>query len=135
MELSVKITATQLKKGMKTFLGQEVKSQKENPFCFVPANGDNVRINEGFWLVEYHDGYREVWTTEQIKKNAKPIEKYDIDLDALEKVAGDKNITTEEVMDLVFKSGITISSEQPQSTEVAEDVRIEDEDNENPQSE
>lgn len=73
MELSVKITATQLTKGMKSFLGQEVRG-KESPFCFVPANGDNVRVNEGFWLVEYHDGYREVWSTEQIEANAKPCE-------------------------------------------------------------
>lgn len=81
MELSLKITATQLTKGIETFLGQEVRSPKENPFCFVPANGDNIRVNEGFWLVEYHDGYREVWSTEQIKENAGYIESTEQDED------------------------------------------------------
>ena len=70
MELSVKITATQLTKGMETFLGQEVKDQKGNPFCFVPANGDNIKVHEDFWLVEYYDGYREVWSTDQLENNA-----------------------------------------------------------------
>src|SRR6185312_1137318 len=74
MELSLKIVATQLKKGNQEFLGQEVKSPKENPFVHVPYAGTLLLVNEGFWLVEYHDGTREVWSTEQIEANTSPIE-------------------------------------------------------------
>lgn len=74
MELSLKINATQLKKGDKQFLGQDVMSQKENPFVHVPYHGTILTVNEGFWLVEYHDGTREVWSTEQIEANAEPCE-------------------------------------------------------------
>jgi|SRR6185312_1028328 len=68
MELSLKIIATQLQKGDKEFLGQEVKSPKENPFVFVPYAGTVLLVNEDFWLVEYHDGTREVWSTDEIQE-------------------------------------------------------------------
>jgi hypothetical protein len=69
MKLHLAIIATQLIKGAESFLGQPVKSQFENPFALIPYQGTLLTVNEGNWLVEYHDGTKEVWTDEQIRAN------------------------------------------------------------------
>lgn len=137
MELSLKINAHQLvnKEDAEDFLGCEIKNRKGEAFALVPYQGTFLKVNEGYWLVEYHDGTREVWSTGQIKANTTPCKTYMVDLDALEKVAGDKNITPEEAMELVFKTGVEVRSVYPnESIQAGEEVHEEAE-NQTPQPE
>lgn len=69
MELNLKINATQfIYNEGEGFLDGEIKSPKENPFALVPFQGTVLKVNEDYWLVEYHDGTREVWNTDEIEE-------------------------------------------------------------------
>jgi hypothetical protein len=86
MKLNLEITATQLKNGDKTFAGQPVKNYPTSKdidgnvipyqpgkdaelFALIPYRGSFLKVSEGMWLVEYLDGTKEVWNTDQIKEH------------------------------------------------------------------
>lgn len=68
MKLSLDITANQLQKGQTEFAGQPVLNP-DKPHVVVKINSAAIPIEEGMWLVEYHDGTKEVWNTDQIKEH------------------------------------------------------------------
>lgn len=69
MKLSLQIEATQLKAGDEIFDGQPVKTHSEVPFAVIKIDNESIKVDEGQWLIEYHDGTKEVWNTEQIQAN------------------------------------------------------------------
>jgi hypothetical protein len=77
MELSLNIKATQLKSDDTTFAGQPVKGEPTALFAVIPYQGGALQVHEGMWLVEYHDGTKEVWNTDQIRENTSYKEQSD----------------------------------------------------------
>ena len=81
MKLQLPITATQLKAGDETFAGQPVRNQEEFAFAIINIAGASTKVNESDWLIEYHDGTKEVWTDEQLKANTGYVETTETDED------------------------------------------------------
>jgi hypothetical protein len=81
MELYLKINATQLKSDDTTFAGQRVKGEPTALFAVIPYQGGALQVHEGMWLVEYHDGTKEVWSTDQITANTDYEEIDEVDED------------------------------------------------------
>jgi len=71
MDILINATAEQLTSEQETFQGVPVKKIGDDAsFAIVYHKSSPLKIEEGQWLITYHDGEKEVWNTEQLKDNS-----------------------------------------------------------------